>query len=417
MQSTDPSARQSVVLDCRSPRDDASSTSAGRHAPELDALRAVAIFSVLLNHFLPESDLVNRAQASLHTGPPFGVPLFFSLSGFLITRILAQSRASIIRGITTTKHSLFIFYARRFLRIFPVYYATLAIGFVLNFPNLRRAIFWHFAYLSNFYYAHRGAFDRGPAPVFWTLSVEEQFYLIWPVLFFLLPVRWLAPFALLATALGSICAGYFSPRTAAFNTLLQFHLPFLALGSILGMAGVAPFGSEAVLRRTARGFLIGFAAFMIAFLALRWFAPVNLVTHRTAIGVRYTAIALAGAWIVVRLACGVGGPIGGVLRWTPLTFIGKISYGMYIFQFFVKELLDRAVPAVSARIGVSAASWLLQSFPARCLALIAVAGVSYLFFEKPLNDLKRYFPYARSVARPDNAGSNPVEGKVVAVPV
>jgi peptidoglycan/LPS O-acetylase OafA/YrhL len=363
------------------------------YSPELDALRAIAIFSVLVSHFLPEDSVWNRLQRLGQQGPTIGVPLFFSLSGFLITRILVHSRESVDAGLVSTGRSLGVFYARRFLRIFPLYYATLFCGVIFKYANVRHALVWHLAYLSNFYYVHRGAFDRGPAPVFWTLSVEEQFYLVWPLIFMLVRISWLPALTLAMGILGAFYAGWASSRTPVFNTLMPTHLTYLAFGGYLGLRGVSPLGSVLGLRQSMRTFVIAVPLCGFAYFAAHVLLPDSAGRIELQNACRYAATAFAFAWIVARFAEGVRGPLGAVLRWSPLTLIGKISYGVYILQFFVTQMIDRAVPTVSAKIGPVAASWLLQCFFVRVTAILTVASLSFFFFERPINSLKRYFPY------------------------
>jgi peptidoglycan/LPS O-acetylase OafA/YrhL len=376
-----------------------SATPAG-YSPELDTLRAIAIFSVLVSHYLPQGSIFNRLQSVVQQGPTVGVPLFFALSGFLITRILVQSRGTVDTGKTTTGHALGIFYARRFLRIFPIYYLTLFLGVLFKYPNVRRALFWHLAYLSNVYYMHRGAFDKGPAPVFWTLSVEEQFYLVWPLLFLMLPARALPAFTMVTALAGAVYAGWASPRSLVFNTLMPTHLTYLALGSYLGLRAVTPLGSPTALRQSMRYFLWAIPICGLLYAAVHLCLSAGVARMQLQNTARYAGSAFAFAWIVARLARGVGGPIGVVLRWRPLTFIGRISYGVYILQFFVTQMIDRAVPAVSAHLGAVATGWLLQSFIVRVIAILAVATVSFFFFEQPINNLKHHFPYVRRSGKP-----------------
>jgi peptidoglycan/LPS O-acetylase OafA/YrhL len=365
-----------------------------QHAPALDTLRAIAIFSVLFSHFLSPESILNRSQRGIMQGPAFGVPLFFALSGFLITRILAQSRSRIDTGLSTRRHSLFVFYVRRVLRIFPIYYAVLFLGVVLKYPNVRNALLWHLAYLSNFYYAHRGAFDKGPAPVFWTLSVEEQFYLIWPLIFLMVPTRWLPKLTLLLALVGAIFAGWASPRGALFNTLTPVYFSYLALGGYLGLIGLAPFGSSEKLQSAMRMFLAAVPVCAILGFAAYFALPDGVHRSQITSGIRYAACSFLFAWIVARLSHPVNGAGGAILRWPLFRFVGRISYGMYIVQFFVTQMMDRGVPALSRHIGAASAQMLLQSFPARVTAIIAVASLSFFFFENPINDLKRKFPYA-----------------------
>lgn len=135
-------------------------------ATEIDFLRAYAVLAVIATH---SSRVVTVGITGYH-----GVLLFFVISGFLITGILLDARATNgpTRGILTA------FYARRFLRIFPIYYAVLFVAFVLGFQNVRAEIGWLLTYLSNWYFASRGF--TGPASHLWSLAVEEQFYLFWP---------------------------------------------------------------------------------------------------------------------------------------------------------------------------------------------------------------------------------------------
>src|SRR5688572_21564975 len=117
--------------------------------PELDGLRALAVSIVLLEHWVPEN-----YQPVQHLGR-LGVLLFFVLSGYLITGILLQCRALVHSGIETPGFALKQFYFRRFLRIFPVYYTILIVGFVLGLNVIRETTAWHVTYTSNVYFAIR----------------------------------------------------------------------------------------------------------------------------------------------------------------------------------------------------------------------------------------------------------------------
>src|SRR5690349_12365341 len=170
-----------------------------KRLPALDGLRGLAVLGVLIVH----------AKILLNTAPPFenalrtlsefgayGVDLFFVLSGFLITGILLDTRDS--------ANYFRTFYARRFLRLFPIYYGYLLV-IALVLPALHHAVRtsmedyggswgWYLAYLSNWKAGH-GASDPFLGH-FWSLAVEEQFYLLWPAMIFLVPRRMLAYFFL-----------------------------------------------------------------------------------------------------------------------------------------------------------------------------------------------------------------------------
>src|SRR5262245_48027521 len=140
-----------------------------QHMPHLDGLRALAISAVLVEHF---GGKALNALVPIGAGS-IGVNLFFTLSGFLITGILLESFGKGSNWQTT----LLNFYARRFLRLMPIFYVTLFALVLLDIRTLSDSWPWHAAYLSNVHIAF-----GGEKTVFWSLAVEEQFYLVWPFL-------------------------------------------------------------------------------------------------------------------------------------------------------------------------------------------------------------------------------------------
>ncbi len=158
-----------------------------KYMKQLDGLRAMAVLAVLWTHYLPEEFWL----FGIYWGG-YGVRLFFVLSGFLITGILLKSRQYIIQGKQCSLFAIRQFYIRRFLRIFPLYYAILALAVLIAMPQVKEAIVWHISYLSNVYFALQGRF-YGSAGHLWSLAVEEQFYLLWPWVILFLPRRWLLP--------------------------------------------------------------------------------------------------------------------------------------------------------------------------------------------------------------------------------
>src|SRR4051812_31238154 len=116
---------------------------ANLYLPQLDGLRAVAILCVLFQHFYSEALVLGS----------LGVKLFFALSGFLITGILLKSKYAVESGASSPGDSLRRFYARRFLRIMPLFYLVLVVSALLNLPGVRESFWWHASYLSNVYFA------------------------------------------------------------------------------------------------------------------------------------------------------------------------------------------------------------------------------------------------------------------------
>ncbi|MEO8665002.1 MAG: acyltransferase, partial [Ignavibacteria bacterium] len=155
------------------------------YMPQLDTLRTFAVFFVLIEHWLPENFWLKIIPYGM-----IGVTAFFVLSGFLITQILIRSKISIEVHNTGIFNSLKQFYARRTLRIFPIYYLTVFIAFILNFESIRQKIFWYVFYLSNIYFYKIQGWD-GALSHLWTLAVEEQFYVFWPIVIIFISRKYL----------------------------------------------------------------------------------------------------------------------------------------------------------------------------------------------------------------------------------
>ena len=164
------------------------------HLPALDGVRGLAVLGVLLLHFIGNmqpQDALERALVTVTKYGSYGVELFFVLSGFLITGILYDAR--------NKPHYFRNFYMRRLLRIFPLYYGVLALVFLvapliplLQGPTLdylveRQA--WAWLYAVNIYIAKHGDWSLSYLDHFWSLAIEEHFYLFWPLVVFLLARR------------------------------------------------------------------------------------------------------------------------------------------------------------------------------------------------------------------------------------
>jgi peptidoglycan/LPS O-acetylase OafA/YrhL len=354
--------------------------------PQLDGLRAIAVIAVWLQHWGFPPLRASRYLVQIEPGA-MGVWLFFVLSGFLITGILLRSRAELEATCGSVADAAKIFYARRFIRILPAYYLALLLGTLL-FPEVRQLFWWHFTYNTNFWNAfHPGQFP--PGLHFWSLAVEEQFYLIWPWMILLVPSRHLfrAIVAVVAFSLLFRFGCTFLPRghrgTPAY-ALLPGCADKLALGALL-----ACFWDEKTGARLARwkdlfcraGLWLGLPG-AIGFIILRAYRPES----RLSLVFLSFCAALFFVWVIGAAARGFSGPAGAFLEWQPIRYLGKISYGLYLYHYLTREILRRCHVAEPH-------SWSAR-FALFSAITIFIASASWFAFESPVNRMKRFFKYA-----------------------
>jgi peptidoglycan/LPS O-acetylase OafA/YrhL len=383
--------------------------------PRLDGLRGLAILLVMLYHTTHYGLARSRLEEALGVLPSVGwsgVDLFFVLSGFLITGILLRSKAS------SSYYSAF--YARRVLRIFPIYYAML-VWFLLIvpridffslfndfwYPGAPREGFWFWLYLSNVPPALTGAWTHQALSITWSLAIEEHFYLIWPFV-----VRHVDDRRLLAicafTAAGALAlrsalvvAG--APALAAY-TLTPCRLDGLAAGAALAIVAYRR-GGLASLAGPAR---VALPAALVAFAAVQaWVrlqAPpaegyvarttqlLALNAHPLMQTLGFSLLCVVYGALLVRVATArPGSPWARAfeIRW--LRSFGKYSYSMYLFHFFVGLMVVQVFPP-----GARPERYLVVQGVFWALAIGTTWGLAWLSWqvlEEPLLRLKRRFPY------------------------
>jgi peptidoglycan/LPS O-acetylase OafA/YrhL len=309
---------------------------AGRAMPELDALRGVAVLLVLLFHGLayPFGDAsrtgtTGAAHALMRVSAIgwIGVPLFFVLSGFLITGILLDEERSprFFRN----------FYVRRALRILPPFVALLVVLKLLGIAS------WSFvllsaAFLSNF----AGALAIPMAyPVLWSLAVEEHFYLAWPALIRASSVRGAAVVAAAIVVLEPIVRAL--AFRAGWGEYLGAHtwysLDGLAMGSLLAVAVRRAWFTRSRLTKVA---LVGAGATVLVFGAL---APCGLASRETLVGAALQPSVMSAAFLLLLLGAVLigSGPHRALAGIAPLSFYGNISYGLYLVHPLVMTAFNR----------------------------------------------------------------------------
>src|SRR6266404_2097145 len=307
------------------------------YMPQLDGLRAFAVGAVLIHHFFQPARIGGVDLALL------GVWLFFVLSGFLITGILLRSRDQVDYSGYPSGFVLRQFYIRRFLRIFPLYYSVLFMAATVDLGDVRDTIFWHLAYMSNYLFAARQHWGSVTAH-FWSLSVEEQFYILWPALILFAPRRLLLKIIITAIAIGPIfraVAHFLDFNWIARLTISLASLDALGLGALLAYCSHHA-GEKPILIKRLKQCIYWLAVpGLIVLLCLHKLETYKLVSHVTQNSWFIEPIlwALMFVWVINRASLGFTGVGAKILEFNPLAYTGKISYGIYVYHPFVYALL------------------------------------------------------------------------------
>ncbi len=341
----------------------------------IDGLRALAVLSVLMAHYLPSS----WHAGHLIPWNRWGVPLFFVISGFLITNILLRVRGAENRGA-----ALRAFYWRRALRIFPPYYACLIAMLIVGVAFPDGTLWSCLTYTYNFHAILRN--DHVPyLGHFWTLCVEEQFYLLWPALLFAL-VR--VPAWIFTTTLIVIgCASRAILSLAGASGLMVGQGTITNLDNLGAGALLACFGAK--LHEVPRvGFIIvGGLAFSLE-VALSQFGWGNVVAAQAPF-----LMALGCACVVAWVAISPSSPLVRILELYPIAGVGRISYGLYLYHFLPLPILYKVV-SMTRTESYFANPLIFTS--AMLVSVWVVAIASWFILERPLLRLKDHFDYPNS---------------------
>jgi len=359
------------------------------HIPALDAIRGLAIVLVTLYRFGGGGEGPARAVADpglIYLGAR-GVDLFFVLSGFLITGILfdAKGQANYFRN----------FYIRRTLRIFPLYYAALVVT-LLVLPwlstgwasSLQPAVdhqSWLWLYGANVVQSIEGAWCLGPLNHFWSLAIEEHFYLLWPLAIYLTSRR-----GAMALAGGLVFASTAARgiwlisggSDVAAEVFTPLRMDGLALGSWLALAARSPGGL---------GWLVRWSR--LALPAAGILAVATALLHLRLLGLPSALWAVAcGALLVLTLAAPRPSWLGKCGNSSILQFFGKYSYAMYVVQLPLIYLLAPFITAPGLALFCGLA-WLGQALYCAILFALTTAGalLSWHVFEKHFLTLKHRF--------------------------
>lgn len=334
-------------------------------------LFAISICAVLFDHYV-----------EIYWFKPgvIGVRFFLFLSGFLITSTLIR-----YESVNCSQNGLLVksFYARRALRIWPLYYVIIIFSLLLNWITTEQFLV-HALFMTNFAQAWYNDWNY---PWFfahlWTLCVQEQFYLLWPVLFVVLQAkRWVVLVLMIISAvlfrIGLTLAGY--PDASAMRALPVTSFDALAAGSLGAMY-------HDQLNRWIRhplsisgALFVGCIVFHVfgggivqsALLPTLWLLPLGLFT----LGVFHDRF----------------GSVAKFLTWRPLVFLGRISLGIYLLHLPVwQAVIYWGPPGLLSLVGKPS----IFTFAMLTPAIIILATVSWLLFERPIQRYRKFFPYQR----------------------
>jgi len=369
------------------------------YRPELDALRFFAFVCVFCFHrmdYVPTDPVHDPWLFNFSTIGAFGVCVFFLLSAFLITELLLREQSE------TGRIHVPSFYVRRILRIWPLYFLAFFGLALLNrfLPGVGSSVpsSWlaFFLFAGNWYILRHG-WIAGPVDPLWSISVEEQFYIAIPLLVAFGGKRALkvVSLLLLAVAYGVILRYALHPTRGDngqwTNSFVQFQ--FFAAGTLISLCLRGRLPQPGLLLRFIR-FTSALACWLVAFLT---FGVKSWEPHPTPIG------AIAG-WTLILAGCVLfflsflGIPSKYVPNW--LAYLGRISYGLYVFHTLILHLVFVQGAGLLIRLAASLhlPSQLRASVgTAIVLALtVLVAHLSYQFFERPFLRLKNRFTFIPS---------------------
>lgn len=378
------------------------------YRPELDALRFCAFLAVYICHSIPnsvvagtshsESNVWIRLLAGVKDAGNFGVCLFFMLSAFLITELLRREQAAYGRIHVRA------FYLRRILRIWPLYFGITTIyalaGYHFHAMRMEPGrILAYFALAGNWYIAQH-PWIQTPLRSLWSISVEEQFYMAWPLLVRLGGVRALVqssilviPVSFLAITIASADRVY-AYNTVWLNSLVQFQ--FFAWGALLALALS---GDIPEIHRSIRwvSVLAGLSLWMLSAFTTGIKRP----------GSATSAMQFCFGYLLVAVGCllllcaALGTSQQRIPGWA--VYLGKISFGLYVFHETAFLIVDEAEKHAFMSAAPFAA-WGSQHFVmALALNKIAALGItillailSYRFWEGPFLRLKRRVTWIQS---------------------
>jgi len=364
---------------------------------ELDGVRGIAILLVMVFHFgsvtPSQSTFLNQIGHEAIGFGWCGVDLFFVLSGFLITGILLDSKGSL--------NYFSVFYARRVLRILPLYYFAVFVFFQV-IPLLANRFGWNWTKISSteqvWYWLHvsnwRTAFQPLVYPQvthFWSLAIEEQFYLVWPAIVLVCSRRRLLQVCVFLIVASAVARNLpqVQELSAQYSNLLYRLTPFRSDSLLMGAAGALIVRDQSWTSRAHRWLKLIFALSCLAVAAVVAAAGTTSPHSGAMTRFGYSALGLLFVSGILYSAWHTGGDgIARILRSGLLTSFGKYSYAMYLVH-------APLIPLVRVRVVGHGVLSIILSIVAGMVATYVLALLSWNCLERHFLKLKGRFRYRR----------------------
>ncbi len=357
-----------------------------QHIKSLDGIRFVAVTLVLAEHWL---------DGMLPFGAGYlGVCMFFVLSGFLITNILLKAKLADDAQKKSHYQSLKLFYIRRTIRIFPIYYILIFIAFFFGEPSIRKFFWWCISYTSNFFIASHQTW-MGAADHLWSLAVEEQFYLFFPFVVFFISIKNLPKTFLLFICISVLLRAFFYMKGYAWMTsyvLMPTCLDAFGMGAL--MAYFFKFNKASFESIFRNNILLIFS--VLAYIL------VNLTIHQFEVEKGIVSVVFLRIFESILSVFVIGNAIVGQKFLNPflehnwVVYIGKISYGVYIFHNFIYNPFHSSETHLMVRF-FKQYNFLNDNVFLKFFFLygitVLLATLSWFLIEKPINKLKDKYSY------------------------
>lgn len=361
---------------------------------QLNGIRFIAVLLVLIDHWLIP---INPFSFFGH----LGVVMFFVLSGFLITRILFENADSCRANHSSPIVKMVRFIYRRSLRIFPIYFLLLAVGGIFSLSNFSEIAGWLVSYTPNFYIILHNRW-MGVWDHLWSLAVEEQYYLLFPYfIFFISAAKYPSLLIwMLLIGIGSRLGFYLlaSHEVKESFWMISYVNPLAAIDSF-GLGGVLAYlyhyKYEKFVNLVSRSYYLPIS--LMVFVGILYLSHVSMNAHDNMWAIVFERF-FAGLFSFFLIAQAIGSKswiLGRFLTLSWVSFIGQISYGIYLYHNVVYNYYHEKGNTIMGylatflpNLNVELPNFILIKFVLSLIIVTSLASFSWFFIEKPINRFK-----------------------------